>query len=228
MGAAVTASDGRLRQPSDSLSVKLPRPRCVENPMPTRLPLVLENLHIAAPCSADWDEMVGDDRTRFCGKCEKNVYNLSAMTRGQAEDLVREKEGRLCVRFYRRNDGTVLTADCPVGVRRRRLRHRVWSCVAGVAASAALVLEVLTGRARADLSVGNGKKTAQGKQQVMGQESALHAVRPMMGAPPAMPPPEMGKPAPPQKDKPSPPPPAKKVVVETGEAQMLQGDIAAP
>ena len=33
-----------------------------------------------------------------------------------------EKEGRLCVRFYTRADGTVLTQDCPVGLRAVRVK----------------------------------------------------------------------------------------------------------
>src|SRR6516162_8887116 len=37
-------------------------------------------LRVASPCPADWNAMQGDDRVRFCGQCEKNVYNLSAMT----------------------------------------------------------------------------------------------------------------------------------------------------
>ena len=32
--------------------------------------------------------------------------------------MVQATQGRLCVRFYRRADGTVLTQDCPVGLRR--------------------------------------------------------------------------------------------------------------
>jgi hypothetical protein len=52
---------------------------------------------------------------RFCGECKLNVYNLSGMTRAEAEDLLAASEGRLCVRFYKRSDGTVLTRDCPVG-----------------------------------------------------------------------------------------------------------------
>ena len=61
--------------------------------------------------------MNGDDRVRFCGECQLNVYNLSAMSRSEAEDLVRQREGRLCVRFYRREDGTMITQDCPRGFR---------------------------------------------------------------------------------------------------------------
>ena len=75
----------------------------------------LNNIKIASPCSADWNAMSGDDKKRFCGECKLNVYNLSGMTKDEAENLIIEKEGRLCVRFYRRSDGTVLTEDCPVG-----------------------------------------------------------------------------------------------------------------
>ncbi len=75
----------------------------------------LENIKIASPCSADWNAMLGDHRKRFCGDCKLNVYNLSGMTKTEAEELLLNSEGRLCVRFYKRADGTVLTEDCPVG-----------------------------------------------------------------------------------------------------------------
>ncbi|HVF42335.1 MAG TPA: hypothetical protein VM936_04960 [Pyrinomonadaceae bacterium] len=95
----------------------------------------LEGLRVAAPCPADWEKMVGDERVRFCGQCSLHVYNLSGMTKGEAESLVAGAEGRLCVRYYRRADGSVLTRNCPVGV--RALRQRV-SRVAGAALSAAV------------------------------------------------------------------------------------------
>lgn len=75
----------------------------------------LNNIKVASPCPADWDQMIGDERKRFCGECKLNVYNLSGMTKQEAENLLVQSEGRLCVRFYRRSDGTVLTKDCPVG-----------------------------------------------------------------------------------------------------------------
>ena len=90
-----------------------------------RRPLdLLNDIRIASPCHEAWDRMSGDDRARHCRSCDKTVYNLSAMTADQAADLFREREGRVCVRLYRRRDGTVLTADCPVG-RAARLRRRV-------------------------------------------------------------------------------------------------------
>ena len=75
----------------------------------------LSSVKIASPCSQDWNEMIGTERTRYCGECRLNVYNLSGMSRREAENLLTNSEGRLCVRFYRRTDGSVLTKDCPVG-----------------------------------------------------------------------------------------------------------------
>ena len=85
----------------------------------------LDNIRIASPCNADWDQMFGNDRARFCGQCKLNVYNLSAMTREEAELLIGRTEGRLCVRYFRRADGSVMTKDCPVGLRaiRRRMSY---------------------------------------------------------------------------------------------------------
>jgi hypothetical protein len=77
----------------------------------------LAHVRVASPCKADWNQMIGSDNVRFCGQCNLNVYNLSGMTRDQAESLIAANEGRLCVRFYRRRDGSIITQDCPVGLR---------------------------------------------------------------------------------------------------------------
>jgi hypothetical protein len=98
---------------------------------------ILDNLSVASPCNAEWDQMSGDARARHCQLCDKNVYNLSGMTRAEAEALLVEKEGRLCVRYFRRQDGTVLTRDCPVGKARlaRRMQIAAWA-TAGAAVAA--------------------------------------------------------------------------------------------
>lgn len=101
-----------------------------------RLP-VLDNIQVAAPCTADWSKMAGDARVRHCGDCNKHVYNLSEMTRDEAQALLIEKEGKLCVRYYRRNDGTILTANCPVGTKRRRRRR--WIAASAVAMLAGVI-----------------------------------------------------------------------------------------
>lgn len=81
---------------------------------------LLDHVSIASPCSADWQDMRGDERRRFCASCKLHVHDLSAMTREQAEDVLRGAgKGRVCVRLFRRADGRVLTRDCPVGWRRQ-------------------------------------------------------------------------------------------------------------
>lgn len=93
----------------------------------------LDHIKIASPCSADWNEMRGDDRKRFCSLCELNVYNLSEMTKREAEDLVFQMEGKMCVKFYKRADGTVITKDCPVGLAKVRQKiSRIASAAFGL------------------------------------------------------------------------------------------------
>lgn len=77
-------------------------------------------LKIASPCPARWSEMTGDERKRFCASCQKHVYNLGAMRVAEVKSLIQETEGKVCIRMYQRSDGTVMTADCPVGLRRVR------------------------------------------------------------------------------------------------------------
>lgn len=73
---------------------------------------LLELVNVTAPCPVPWEGMDGDARVRFCDRCQHHVFDLSALTRAEAEALIREKEGRLCVRFFRRADGRVVTRDC--------------------------------------------------------------------------------------------------------------------
>jgi len=115
---------------------------------------VLEGLRVASPCPAKWEDMVGDDRVRFCGSCAKNVYDLSAMTRDEAERFVASRTEAVCVTFRRRADGRVLTSDCPVGVRRRR-RFGV-----GVVAFAAVAAAVTMATSRPLVSSGAGEPEA--------------------------------------------------------------------
>ncbi len=93
----------------------------------------LNNISVASPCSANWDEMYGNIRQRHCGECRMNVYNLSEMTKQDAENLIMNAEGRLCARFYRRADGTVITKDCPVGWKAfKKNVSRFWTATASI------------------------------------------------------------------------------------------------
>jgi hypothetical protein len=156
------------------------------------LPL-LDQVRVASPCSADWNEMVGDDRVRFCLSCEKHVFNLSAMPREEAEALLRERlGGELCVRFYQRADGTIMTQDCPVGVKKKR-RKMLALAVAGAGAMAAAAMVSLT---RTQGKCANPVGMGGGEQVKMGEPS----VEPMVMGTVAVPPP-----AAPTTDTPHPP-----------------------
>jgi len=93
----------------------------------------LDEVRVASPCDASWDDMVGDDRVRHCAGCDKDVYNLSGMTRDDAEALLVAKGVDVCIRLYRRADGTLITRDCGV-------RSRPWSRAAAALGLAALTL----------------------------------------------------------------------------------------
>lgn len=136
----------------------------------------LADIHIATPCPADWNRMGGNDRVRFCSQCMLHVYNLSGMTEREAETLINEREGHLCVRYYQRQDGTVLTSDCPVGMFSRG-RRRVLALCGGLVAAVAGIVGVRFGP----------------RQQVMGDVAEPPGTRETAG-PPSYPPAIMGTP----------------------------------
>lgn len=97
----------------------------------TPTPSLVDRITVRTPCTESWDAMRGDDRKRFCDKCRLHVFDISAMSRIEAEALLTTRltgggnapgADRLCVRFARRPDGTVVTEDC--GPVRRTLRRR--------------------------------------------------------------------------------------------------------
>lgn len=85
----------------------------------------LDRLGPASPCDARWEDMGAspDERTRWCGRCDRPVHDLAGLTPTAALALLRGALGeRLCVRFLAHRDGPVLAGDCPVGLRRRARR----------------------------------------------------------------------------------------------------------
>src|SRR5687768_13976127 len=106
----------------------------------TKPSISLDLVQVASPCHVSWNEMTGDDRQRFCRQCNLHVYDLSDMPRDEAESFIAKASGRTCVRLFRRADGTVLTRDCPVGLRAMRQRF-----VRAAAALAGIIVALLTG-----------------------------------------------------------------------------------
>ena len=110
------------------------RPSIAPSPRP---PIDFDALRIATPCTASWDLMTGDARRRFCGQCRLHVYDVSELTRGEAETLLRKGEGRVCMRLHRRADGRIVTKDCG------RVRAAIERRIRWVRAAAASVMALL-------------------------------------------------------------------------------------
>jgi hypothetical protein len=97
------------------------------------LPL-LQRIYVASPCNVPWESMQGDDHVRHCGSCDKQVFDLSSLTTAEAESLL-AKNNNICAQYYRRADGTILTADCPVGVAKKTKQRRKAAVIAATIAS---------------------------------------------------------------------------------------------
>ncbi|MCC6660019.1 MAG: hypothetical protein IT437_03945 [Phycisphaerales bacterium] len=140
---------------------------------------LLDSLRVASPCHMAWEAMrpVDGDRVRHCGACGLDVFNLSALPRAEAEALVRSRlgAGRFCVQMHLRADGTLITRDCPVGLRRARQR-----LVRGVSRAAAAVVFVLGGFAVAR----SREKQAPGLWRVQPFATVCDWVRPAAPAAP--------------------------------------------
>jgi len=94
------------------------------------------------------------------------------MAQDDAEALLRERLGNeLCIRFYQRADGTILTQDCPEGVKKKR-RKKLVLAVAGAGAMAAAAATMFM-------------KTTCTQGAVAG--GATYAPTPMMGEPSVQP-----------------------------------------
>ncbi len=96
----------------------------------------LDVIEVAIPCTVPWESMRGYNRVRHCDRCKQHVYQLSEMSREEADELIKQKEGKLCVRFFRRPDGTVVTRDCKA----IRWSRAVWRAGAFVAFGALAVV----------------------------------------------------------------------------------------
>lgn len=122
-------------------------------PEPSPSKISLDVITIDDPCTVPWEDMRGDDRVRFCGLCQRSVYDLTEMTRADAEALLTESllpehRGRLCVQLYRRADGTIQTADCAPD-RLAELRRRAKRTLGVAASIAGAVLSATIGLAAA-------------------------------------------------------------------------------
>jgi hypothetical protein len=60
-----------------------------------------------------WEELRGDERKRFCDKCQTHVHNLSEMGNRELGEFVEtaSRGGHYCVSYVERPDGTMVKAS---------------------------------------------------------------------------------------------------------------------
>lgn len=92
---------------------------------------ILDRICIAMPCSMSWEEMHGNDEVRLCGGCNKNVYNISAMSKKEAERILNVPQ-LPCLGFTRNSAGSIITDECPPWIKPIRNSFRK---MAGIAVS---------------------------------------------------------------------------------------------
>ena len=70
--------------------------------------MAIRPLPIARPCSESFGAMKGDEKTRFCDSCGKDVHDLSARTEAEARTFLTEARGaRLCIRYAKDAHGAI-------------------------------------------------------------------------------------------------------------------------
>ena len=106
---------------------------------------ILHDIRVASPCPVKWENMSGDERKRLCSACNIHVFNIEQMTSDEIQTLVGQStEQRTCIRLLRRTDGTVVTRECPFGLRAIRRNVRLFYTV--VTAIVAGVIAVMCGK----------------------------------------------------------------------------------
>lgn len=92
---------------------------------------ILDRVCIAMPCNIGWDNMKGNDEVRLCDGCNKNVYNISAMSKKRAEEILSAPQ-LPCLHIVRGIDGKLVTDECPRWLRPLR---KGWTKLVAIAAS---------------------------------------------------------------------------------------------
>jgi hypothetical protein len=85
---------------------------CYDRGMSSRRRPLLEQLTqapLAKPCDVPWDAMRGGERVRVCDACEREVWNLSAMTAREAEIRLLNAAGVPCINYRVDGEGALIS-----------------------------------------------------------------------------------------------------------------------
>ena len=99
---------------------------------------LIQQLHIASPCSVHWESMIGNDRVRFCEHCRLSVHHVDSLTRKQLRRLIARSHGRVCVNYTRPHQTeTIFPSLHKIGRRTSALAAGAFSATLGISAATA-------------------------------------------------------------------------------------------
>ena len=53
-------------------------------------------IQLSFQCDESWDKMPNINQGKFCGKCSKNIYDLTDKSESEIHQLYKENNGKLC------------------------------------------------------------------------------------------------------------------------------------
>jgi hypothetical protein len=66
-------------------------------------------------CPIPWADLRGDERARFCEKCNHTIVNFSELTEAERLNILENRgPGKLCVTYHRRLSGEYVTPENPL------------------------------------------------------------------------------------------------------------------
>lgn len=89
----------------------------------------VDRLKIDFPCTADWNQMRGNERIRYCEECNKYVYDFARLPRRQVEEMMAASPGRICAKLTYKNNSLVFLDSKP---RPRPESHRASPLAAAI------------------------------------------------------------------------------------------------
>ncbi|MGB7161020.1 MAG: hypothetical protein WBD40_23365 [Tepidisphaeraceae bacterium] len=127
----------------------------------------LQQVRVAEPCPVAWDSMQGDDKARFCSHCNRHVHNLSAMPQDEAQRLVCESAGRLCIAYVPNERGGVT----PLEYAKPKQPRYGWKLVAAIGGLGGVASALAT-------AVYRPKPPPAGRMMVVGDFAPIRSVAP--------------------------------------------------
>lgn len=61
----------------------------------------MKNFAIPKPCQQNWENMLPDEKGKFCNSCVKSVYDFTQSSSAEIKDIYDAENGNICGRFQK-------------------------------------------------------------------------------------------------------------------------------